>query len=61
MKNFSFISFVLIGETKPSAVASLSSEDIELSENKGTDWKLCFEISCPKRTFNETVFSFVWK
>lgn len=53
---FSFISFALTGETKPSTVASLSSEDIELSENKGKDWKLCFEISHPKRTFHETVF-----
>ncbi|KFO65430.1 hypothetical protein N302_14340, partial [Corvus brachyrhynchos] len=34
MNNFSFITFVLIDETKPSAVASLSSEDTELSENK---------------------------
>lgn len=61
MNNFSFICFVLIDEIKPSAVANLSSEDTELSENKGTDWKLCSEISHPKRTFHETVFSFVWK
>ncbi|XP_051648646.1 ADP-ribose glycohydrolase MACROD2 isoform X1 [Manacus candei] len=49
-------------ETKPSAAASLSpSEDTELSEDKGTDWKLCFEIPSPKWTFHEALFSFVWK
>ncbi|KFQ75043.1 hypothetical protein N335_04724, partial [Phaethon lepturus] len=35
MNNFSFISLALIDETKPSAVASLSSsEETELSEDK---------------------------
>ncbi|KFP67387.1 hypothetical protein N322_03317, partial [Cariama cristata] len=35
MNNFSFISLVFIDETKPSAVASLSSsEETELSEDK---------------------------
>ncbi|KFP91098.1 hypothetical protein N311_04796, partial [Apaloderma vittatum] len=34
MNNFSFISLVLTDETKPPAVASLSSEETELSEDK---------------------------
>jgi len=62
MNKFSFISLVLIDETKPSAVASvISSEETELSEDKGTDCKLCYEISSPKRTFHNAFFSFVWK
>lgn len=62
MNNFSFISLVLIDETKPLAVPSLSSsEEAELSEDKGTDCKWCFKISSPKRTFHKALFSFVWK
>lgn len=61
MNNLSFISLVLIDETKPSAVASLSSEEAKPSEDKGTDCKLHCKVSKPKRTFHKAVFSFVWK
>lgn len=62
MNNVSFISLVLIDETKPSAVASLSSsEATEPCEDKGTDCKLHCKISNPKRTFHKAVFFFVWK
>lgn len=62
MNNLSFISLVLTDETKPSAVASLSSsEEAKPSEDKGTDCKLHCKISKPKRTSHKAVFSFVWK
>lgn len=56
MNNFSFISLVLTEETKPAAVASLSSsEAAEPTEDKGTDGKLCFKMPSPKRTVHEAL------